>query len=96
MKTSSRYGFYPYLANLAYRYRIWSGTELKPNHPESDAIQAFILVLDDGDVFWDVESMSGSYTRYARAACNPKSLHVFEPNQIHFEECERTVSSLFG
>ena len=93
---ASRLELWPFLIHLIYRFRIHTNKSLRPEHPESEAIDSLVSVLEDGDIFWDVGAMNGSYTRYVRAAIQPKAIHAFEPNPIYFESCQQNLYSLPG
>ena len=85
-----------YLKHFGYRNRLRRNKNIRLGHPETEAINAFISALEDGDTVWDIGAMRGSYTQYICAAVQPEAIHAFEPNPLHFENCKQTVSFLPG
>jgi FkbM family methyltransferase len=94
LKTAASVGLKPQLLHTLYRYRIARTGVPVRDHSEAPAIRALVSNLRDGDTFWDVGAMTGSYCSYARAACHPAEIHAFEPNPLYYSECAERIQSL--
>lgn len=64
------------------------------DHAEKAVIDEFSHSVRDGDVIWDIGAMSGSYSRYARVACDPDEIHAFEPSPLVFPQLQKSLNEL--
>jgi hypothetical protein len=93
LKSVASVGLKPQLVHTFYKYRIAQTGVPVRGHSEMPAIRALVSNLQEGDTFWDVGAMTGSYCSYARAACNPAEIHAFEPNPLYYAEYEERAKS---